>query len=149
MRFTFTALFVAVFGQTVLAGPLLTDISTLARAPTSELNTFGVHSNVTLGGRGDVRHDVAGATFPANLLVCAEANCAGACNAFDLSKIPEDVCLGTNQFFSAGISQPSNSGLPFAVTVGTLGCDSLVQLPSVNTCFNLNGGSFATFELLP
>ncbi|KAI0666828.1 hypothetical protein C8Q78DRAFT_424401 [Trametes maxima] len=148
MRFTLTILLAIACGQTVRAGPLSTDTNTLTRAPVADLNVFGIHSNVTLG-RGNIHSGVAGATFPADLLVCAEANCAGACDAFDLSKIPEDVCLGTSQFFSAGISQPSDSGLPFAVTVGTLGCDSLVQIPTVNTCFNLNGASFATFELLP
>ncbi|KAH9926270.1 uncharacterized protein BXZ73DRAFT_90946 [Epithele typhae] len=91
--------------------------------------------------------DAAEATFPATLLLCPGVNCAS-CFGFDLSTLPVDVCLTTSSFNSVAISQPSNEGLPFGVLVGPPGCASFAQIPTVNQCFNVNGGPFVDFAII-
>ncbi|KAH9935180.1 uncharacterized protein BXZ73DRAFT_100567 [Epithele typhae] len=91
--------------------------------------------------------DAVEATFPATLLLCPGTNCAS-CSGFDLSRIPVNVCFATSAFRSVAISQPSNSGLPFGVVVGPSGCSSFAQIPTVNQCFNVNGGPFSDFALI-
>ncbi len=45
------------------------------------------------------------------------------------------------------ISQPEGGGLPFEV--GTIDCETLEVIPAINECFNINGGIFTNFALLP
>ncbi|KAI0644249.1 hypothetical protein C8Q79DRAFT_136774 [Trametes meyenii] len=136
---------VVVFGSGVRAVPLTaSDAAALAsKFPVSSLDAFGIHSNTTLG-RGSLRPDAA--TDPI-LIVCGAENCAESCTSFDLAVLPNDLCLPalTNQFVSAGISNPTNAGLPFAVVVGTTNCVEVIQLPATNECFNLQGAVFNSY----
>lgn len=154
MRF-FPAILAVALGHVVNATPVIvatesTGVTTLAASfPVSELTAeSGVHSNTTLAGRA--LHGLAARQeFPANLLLCPASNCAS-CLSFTTQGQAENICFNPGFVFnSAAISQPSNQGLPFAVLVGTPGCASLVQLPAVNECFNLNGATFDTFAFLP
>ena len=94
----------------------------------------------------------AAASSSATLLLCEQRAC-GSCLAFDLLSAPHDVCLAPSvprdfRFSSVAISQPSNEGLPFGVLVGPPGCASFAQIPTVNECFNVNGGPFTDFALI-
>ena len=134
------------------AQPNLAGVTTAASFPTQELALPGVAHTSTAGTSPAVafpgiHSDAAQQTFPATLLLCPTANCAS-CFAFDLSTFPLDECFATSSFTSVAISQPSNEGLPFAVLVGPAGCLSFAQIPTVNTCFNVNGGPFSDFALV-
>lgn len=154
MRF-FLAILAVALGHVVNATPVIvatesTGVTTLAASfPVSELSIeSSVHSNTTLAGRA--LHGLAARQeFPANLLLCPTLNCAS-CLSFTTQAQAENTCFNAGFVFdSAAISQPSNQGLPFAVLVGTPGCAALAQIPTVNECFNLNGGPFTTFAFLP
>ena len=116
----------------------------LAAAGTGIPNTLRTSPAVAFPG---LHSDAAQQTFPATLLLCPTASCAS-CFSFDLSTLPVNQCLSTSPFTSVAISQPSNEGLPFAVLVGPAGCLSFAQIPTVNTCFNVNGGPFSDFALV-
>ncbi|OJT08608.1 hypothetical protein TRAPUB_535 [Trametes pubescens] len=152
MRY-FLAILSVALAHVVSATPIVateaTGVTTLAASfPISELRLeSGVHSNTTLAGH--VQGLVARQEFPANLLLCPTLNCAS-CLSFTTQAQAENTCFNAGFVFdSAAISQPSNQGLPFAVLVGTPGCAALAQIPTVNECFNLNGGPFTTFAFLP
>lgn len=152
MRYFFAILSVAlahVASATPIVAPEAAGVTALAASfPVSELSIeSGVHSNTTLAGH--VHGLVARQEFPANLLLCPTLNCAS-CLSFTTQGQAENTCFNPGfSFVSTAISQPSGQGLPFAVLVGTPGCASLAQIPQVNTCFNLNGGTFDTFAFLP
>ena len=75
-------------------------------------------------------------------------NCAS-CVDFNLAifGLPQPCLSDINGFNSVGISQPSAEGLPFAVLVGPPGCESFAQFPTVNECFNVNGGPWDQWAL--
>ena len=109
--------------------------------------TTGTHDGTT-GTHDGTIHGRAHAANPATLLLCPNTNCAS-CSGFALSSFPLDECFLTNvDALSVAISQPGGGGLPFEVTVGTPECASLAQIPTVNECFNVNGGPFTNFALL-
>ncbi|KAI0741716.1 hypothetical protein C8Q80DRAFT_151361 [Daedaleopsis nitida] len=120
-----------------------------AKFPVHDLASFGRVTNTTSGAHGGVHVDAAEAIYPATLLLCPAFSCTS-CFAFDLSTIPIDECLVdlSSSFNSVAVAQPSNEGLPYAVTVGTAGCATLVGISVVNECFNVNGGPFVDFALI-
>ncbi|KAM5544310.1 hypothetical protein V8D89_001970 [Ganoderma adspersum] len=115
--------------------------------------TTGTHDGTirvrgTTGTHDGTIHGRTAAANPATLLLCPNTNCAS-CSGFALSSFPLDECFLTNvEALSVAISQPAGGGLPFAVTVGTPECATLAQIPTVNECFNVNGGPFTNFALL-
>ncbi|KAH9846152.1 hypothetical protein C2E23DRAFT_604718 [Lenzites betulinus] len=111
------------------------------------LSALGAHSNTTLP-HGGIQANVAQQTFPASLLLCPDNACT-LCEVFDLESQTENTCI-TKQLAinSVKINQPSNEGLPFAVLVGPPGCQSFAQIPTVNQCFPISGGPFATYALV-
>ncbi len=106
--------------------------------------------NVTLGSNGTHPSvDATQATFPATMMLCNGRNCDAIedlCVGIDLN--PEftspDICFSSSVFLeSAMIVQPSGEGLPFAVSVGGLGCrGQLEQITSVNQCVDLSQTGF-------
>ncbi|KAI0774797.1 hypothetical protein BD413DRAFT_472701 [Trametes elegans] len=153
MQFSLIATFaVALFGQAALANPIApetTSVGSLFPVSTLELSN-AVHTNTTVPStHGFPNALLARQEFPASLLLCPNSNCAS-CSVFNLASFVHNQCLSVGfQFFSAAISQPSNQGLPFAVDVFNFGCTNGVQLPAVNTCFNVNGVVFQDFALTP
>ena len=164
MFFTIAAAALVAFFQVAQATPL-TSLTTTVK-PVSNAVTIGAHfpvhelrigdsaidsvqAKVTHPSASGLHSDTADATFPATLLLCPSTNCAS-CFSFDLSTLPVDECLfdSSSSFESVAISQPSNEGLPFAVLVGPTGCASFAQIPTVNECFNINGGPFADFAVV-
>ena len=163
MFFAIAAAALIAFSQVARATPL-TSLTTTVK-PVSNAVTIGAHlpvhelridsavdtvqAKVTHPSASGLHSDAAGATFPATLLLCPTANCAS-CFAFDLSTLPVDQCLvdQSSSFTSMGIVQPSNEGLPFAVVVAPPGCPSLLQIPTVNQCFNINGGALSDFAII-
>ncbi|KAI0666831.1 hypothetical protein C8Q78DRAFT_1082729 [Trametes maxima] len=147
MHFTFAtaALAAAAFSLGVAAIPLTSsDAAAVAsKFPVSNLDASRIHPNGTLD-RGNLSSDAA--TDPI-LIVCGAENCGGSCTSFDLAVIPNNLCLPalTNQFVSAGISNPSNAALPFSVVVGSTNCAEIIVLPATNECFNLNGAIFNSY----
>ncbi|KAI0351893.1 hypothetical protein OH77DRAFT_1410337 [Trametes cingulata] len=157
MRCSFIALTIALFGQAVVASPAVAsdpsvDASSLAASfPVSELRFSDAkpHANLTLS-QDDFHIIAKRQEFPATLLICAVANCASNCQALNLALFTEGLCFPTSvDFTSVGISQPSNQGLPFVVGVGVNPCQTLLELPAVNECFNINGAVLNAFEVLP
>ncbi|KAI0645955.1 hypothetical protein C8Q79DRAFT_1119561 [Trametes meyenii] len=136
---TMIALSFASLAQTVSAGPLspVTNDAPIVRSTPTAIR---------------VRPDTTNATFPATLLLCSTANCIqNDCAHFDLIHLVnlDGVCVtGNFHIVAAQIVQPSNSGLPFEVAVGTAGCENRVLVP-VNDCVNLPSNEvFTTFEAL-
>ncbi|KAI0644243.1 hypothetical protein C8Q79DRAFT_1012044 [Trametes meyenii] len=117
--------------------------------PVYDLGAIQGQPNTTLPLPGSSKvHalDVPG-EFPATLLLCPTTNCIS-CFGFDLSSTPHNQCLnGGLDFVSVIINQPANVGLPFGVFAGPPGCMSFSQIPSVNTCFNINGATFTDYSL--
>ncbi len=72
--------------------------------------------------------------------------CTGSCSRTPLPTTFE-VWLGEVAFSSVVVTQQFNEALPYGVFVGPPGCASFAQIPTINTCFNLNGGPFTDFEL--
>ncbi|KAI0657955.1 hypothetical protein C8Q70DRAFT_934583 [Cubamyces menziesii] len=151
MQYAFVALALALFGQAV-ANPIVgseAESTVPASFPVSDLTFGDVHTGTTLS-QGGIHIDSAQQEFPASLFLCRATGCAS-CTSFDLSTAPLNQCLTPNPIFSfvsVAIIQPSNEGLPFETTVGTTGCGQLLQIPTVNECFNVNGAVFETFALL-
>ncbi|RPD58770.1 hypothetical protein L227DRAFT_176559 [Lentinus tigrinus ALCF2SS1-6] len=111
------------------------------------LGSVSPKGNVTVGKDG-VHVDAASATYPATLFLCRSSSC-GSCTGYDLSIQRHNTCLtGGFNFYSMYISQPSNSGLPYAVYTGPSGCGSFAQVPAVNTCYRTNYVGW-DFELIP
>ncbi|KAI0644248.1 hypothetical protein C8Q79DRAFT_136789 [Trametes meyenii] len=149
MRFTFATLVIAAFSQGIHSSPLTTsDATSLAsKFPVSNLDALSnIRYNTTLG-HGGLRSNAAGANLDPTLIVCESQNCAGNCIPFNLAVLPNNECFSalTNQFVSAGISDPTDAVLPFQVLVGSTNCASTVALPAANECFNLNGAVFNSF----
>ncbi|KAM5544327.1 hypothetical protein V8D89_001987 [Ganoderma adspersum] len=125
--------------------PTKTDVTIAAGFP---IRTLDIIRNGTTGTHDSTITSRSAAANPATLLLCPSTNCA-TCSGFDLSSFPVDECFLTNvAALSVAISQPAGGGLPFAVAVGTPECASLAQIPTVNECFNVNGGPFTNFALL-
>ncbi|KAI0651339.1 hypothetical protein C8Q79DRAFT_922127 [Trametes meyenii] len=150
MSFAVTTLILAVFSQAVHAGPLQADpdsTSSLGYGSTaaSILKTFGILSNTTLG-RGGLRLDTVDDTDPV-LNLCTSSNCMStSCTGFDAAALVSGFCVARgSDFFSVSITQTSGAGLPFAVVVGTTNCAEVVQILSVNRCFNLEEAIFNSF----
>ncbi|RPD67810.1 hypothetical protein L226DRAFT_400942 [Lentinus tigrinus ALCF2SS1-7] len=101
--------------------------------PAIDITSVPAQANVTLSKVG-AQADSAAQIFPATLLLCS-TGCTNCPEGFDLSTLPHNVCLdpGTG-FVAAYIEQPSNEGLPFAVTVMQQGCEVPRQISTVNTC---------------
>ena len=135
------------------APPTSGAVTTASSFPQHELGAAGAASAATAGTSpasafAALNGDTAQQTFPATLLLCPGTGCAS-CFGFDLSTFPFDECFATSfSFESVAISQPSNEGLPFGVLVGPPGCASFAQIPTVNECFNVNGGPFTDFALI-
>ncbi|KAI0793693.1 hypothetical protein C8Q74DRAFT_1435957 [Fomes fomentarius] len=124
-----------------LAGESTSNASTL---PVSDIVLTPVAANFTsAAARNSVRPD---ATVPSILLTCAGVGCTGSCSRTPLPTTFE-VCLGEVAFSSVAVTQQFNEALPYGVFVGPPGCASFAQIPTINTCFNLNGGPFTDFEL--
>ncbi|KAI0718028.1 hypothetical protein C8T65DRAFT_100063 [Cerioporus squamosus] len=160
MSFAIAAVALAALSQVVQATPLSPvatsvkpfseGVTVAARFPVHELGSVAAHSNVTVTlPSGGVHSDVAAAIFPATLLLCPSTNCLS-CFAFDLSTLPENVCLMDNEssFYSVAINQPSNQGLPFLVVTGPVGCSAFAAIPNVNECFNINNPPYFDFAIL-
>ncbi|KAH9888996.1 hypothetical protein C8Q73DRAFT_175524 [Cubamyces lactineus] len=154
MQYAFIALAIALFGQAV-ANPIVgseAEATVPASFPISDLTFGAIHTGTTLS-QGGIHTDSAQQEFPASILLCRATNCVS-CTSFDLSTAPLNECLTPNPIFSfvsVAIVQSSNEGLPFETTVGTPGCSELLQIPTVNECFNINNGGsepFETFALL-
>ncbi|KAI0351929.1 hypothetical protein OH77DRAFT_844366 [Trametes cingulata] len=158
MQYSFVALALALFGHAVVASPAVSkatpvafDASALAASfPVSELRVADSHPHLnTTAPQSDFHAIVKRQEFPATLLLCALDGCLS-CSSFNLGSFPEEECFSTSfEFFSVAISQPSNQGLPFVVGVGPSPCSSLLDIPAVNECFNINGAIFDAFALLP
>ncbi|KAJ8501823.1 hypothetical protein ONZ51_g402 [Trametes cubensis] len=84
--------------------------------------------------------------YPANLFTCMEANCVG-CTSWDLEGRNEGSCYFAGQFISVIIQQPSNAGLPYSVDIAPGNCTNWLSIPTVNTCYNINGAVFEQFGL--
>ncbi|KAI9063874.1 hypothetical protein FKP32DRAFT_1571143 [Trametes sanguinea] len=147
MRFTLFAVAAAVFGQTVLASPLTPETTDIAaKFPVVELSSAQAHPNITLS-QGGIHIDAAQAEFPATLLLCTTTSCIS-CFGFDLSAVPTNECIASGiNYQSIAISQPSNEGLPFGVFGSPPGCTSFVQIPAVNTCYNVSPAPFADYAI--
>lgn len=54
-------------------------------------------------------------------------------------------------YLSAEVYSPTGAALPYGVYVGLAGCEDPVQLPTVNTCYNLFydgvAADFSTFYI--
>lgn len=157
MFFALTAVVAALFAQAALANPIApaarpigadrVDPSIATDFPVVDITSVAPKPNITVGANG-VHTDVAQADFPASLLLFSGFSCSGTVDSINLASVPFDQCFFAPILFnSAAVSQPSNSGLDFAVLVGPDGCASFAQLPAVNTCFNLNGGPFGDFAI--
>ncbi|KAI0333334.1 hypothetical protein GY45DRAFT_1319964 [Cubamyces sp. BRFM 1775] len=85
-------------------------------------------------------------TYPANLFTCTQANCVG-CTSWDLQGRNEGNCYFAGQFISVIIEQPSNAGLPYSVDIAPGNCTNWLSIPTVNTCYNINGAVFEQFGL--
>lgn len=149
MRYSFAAIALALSGQTVVATPVTPDLATIgATLPIVELGPPNTAS--TSLQHGSLRHNTtlqADALDPV-LLLCAGTNCQ-ACNVFDMAGQLTDTCFAAgNTFVSAAYVVTNQQGLPFTPSVGTPGCASILELPTPNTCFNINGGTFNTWALI-
>ncbi|KAI8996337.1 hypothetical protein BD414DRAFT_477607 [Trametes punicea] len=147
MRSTFAAVALALLGQAVYASPLTAETTDVAAAfPVVDLSSVQAHPNITLS-QGGIHIDAAQQEFPATLLFCPTVSCIS-CFGIDLSSVPTNECLASGvNFASVSINQPSNEGLPFGVFVGPPGCESFVQLPAVNTCYNVNPAPFTDYAV--
>ncbi|KAH9888422.1 hypothetical protein C8Q73DRAFT_668317 [Cubamyces lactineus] len=85
-------------------------------------------------------------TYPANLFTCTQTNCVG-CTSWDLEGRNEGSCYFAGQFISVTIQQPSNAGLPYSVDIAPGNCTDWLSIPTVNTCYNINGAVFEQFAL--
>ncbi|KAI0666829.1 hypothetical protein C8Q78DRAFT_424350 [Trametes maxima] len=142
MHIALVSLSFAVFIQVVGATPLITTSS----FPVATLNLSETHQNTTLGHHDSVHPNNTNAANPHPILVvCGTQNCASSCTQFDLAVIPVDICLPASQFFSVAVTETGDPGFPFQAAVGTENCASIVNIPAVNTCFNVNGGVFNSF----
>ncbi|KAI0665914.1 hypothetical protein C8Q78DRAFT_482403 [Trametes maxima] len=137
--FTSAALSFAGLAQTIGAGPL---------SPVAN-DTPTLRSDIAATS---VLPDTTTATFPATLLLCQTANCVqDDCFHFNLTHVVNLIgaCfMGNFRILSSQIVQPSNSGLPFEIVVGTANCGNRVAVP-LNECVNLPSDEvFMTFEAL-
>ncbi|KAI0372683.1 hypothetical protein BV20DRAFT_963738 [Pilatotrama ljubarskyi] len=158
MRYSFFSLAIALFTSALVASPAIghaipasTDASSIAASfPVSDLRVSDAHPHLNATAPQSNFHSlVKRQEFPATLLLCPLTGC-GACSGFNLAAFPEDECFDNSfEFFSVAISQPSNIGLPFVVGVGPAPCTSVLEIPAVNECFNVNGAIFDAFALLP
>lgn len=135
----------ALLAHTVHASPAVTVKTDIAsKFPVHDLRSAVAHPNATLSTAG-LHPAVAQAEFPAFLLMCPTVSCIS-CIQLDMSTIPHNECLGSGvEAMSVAINQPSNEGLPFGVFVAPDGCTSITQIPAVNTCYNVNGGTVSEF----
>ncbi|KAI0372685.1 hypothetical protein BV20DRAFT_39257 [Pilatotrama ljubarskyi] len=147
MLFTFAIAALALLGQAVDASVLATEATNVAASfPVVDITSAKAHPNITLG-HGGIHADAAQAEFPATLLLCPTTSCIS-CFGFDLSATPTNLCLAAGfSYSSVAINQPSNEGLPFGVFIGPPGCASFLQIPAVNTCYNINGGTFSDYAV--
>ncbi|KAI0351931.1 hypothetical protein OH77DRAFT_844212 [Trametes cingulata] len=147
MLFSFAIAAIAFFGQAVYASPLSAETTSVAASfPVLDITSAKAHPNITLG-HGGIHADAAQAEFPATLLLCPTASCIS-CFGFDLSVVPTNECLAAGlSYVSVAINQPSNEGLPFGVFIGPPGCASFLQIPAVNTCYNINGATFSDYAV--
>ncbi|KAI0793667.1 hypothetical protein C8Q74DRAFT_523157 [Fomes fomentarius] len=95
--------------------------------------------------------DLPGSPGSATLLLCENPACGG-CLGFDLSTAPHNECLTPSlpgfQFVSVAISQPTDAGLPFAVSVSPPGCGDFSDILIVNTCFDVANPPDTEFALI-
>ncbi|KAI0816982.1 hypothetical protein BC628DRAFT_1413903 [Trametes gibbosa] len=136
------------FGQAALCNPLSLKLTSIgATFPVHDISVGGAHPNTTLS-TGRVHADITPSDFPASFLFCTTPNCIS-CFAVDMSTIPHNECLLAGLAYeSVAISQPSNTGLDFGCFIGPSGCASFLQIPAVNTCYNINSPApFTDFSL--
>ncbi|KAI0644244.1 hypothetical protein C8Q79DRAFT_136165 [Trametes meyenii] len=156
MRFGFTAFILGLLSSGSYATPPPIHAEPVhfgGKFPVYDLGAHDieVHPNATvpLPGTSKVHAlDVPG-EFPATLLLCPTVDCIS-CFGIDMSIVPHNECFTNGiTFQSITINQPSNAGLPFGVFAGPSGCFSFAQIPSVNTCFNVNasGSPFTDYSL--
>ena len=149
---TLALVFAAAVGAVPVTDTLTPTVDSVSVDAASVLDlSFGSVSkdgNVTIH-KGGLHADAASATYPATLFLCRTSSC-GSCTGYDLSIQRHNTCLtGGFTFYSTYISQPSNSGLPFAVYTGPSGCSSFAQVPVVNTCYRTSNYAGNDFKLTP
>ncbi|OJT08603.1 hypothetical protein TRAPUB_530 [Trametes pubescens] len=149
MRYSLAAIVFALFGHSVVATPVTPDLAAIGAslpvvqlgppsAASVSLPLSSLRNNTTL--RADAIDPI--------LLLCSGTNCQ-ACNVFDMVDLLTDTCFPAGlTFVSAAYVVTNQLGLSFTPSVGTSGCASILELPTPNTCFNINGGTFNTFALL-
>ncbi|KAI0351928.1 hypothetical protein OH77DRAFT_844289 [Trametes cingulata] len=126
--------------------------SVAASFPISELHTYYAGPRFdTTAPQSSFRPAVKRQEFPASLRLCHTVDC-GICFTQDLSQVIRagaegDCFTGNFEILSVAIDQPSNEGLPFVVGVGPASCaEPLVDIATVNECFNLNFGTGVVFD---
>ncbi|KAH9851333.1 hypothetical protein C2E23DRAFT_235085 [Lenzites betulinus] len=138
--FSFVAITAILLAQAVHAAPASPETSALvASFPVSQLHANDAQANTTLP-HGGLHVDAAQQTFPAFLLLCEATSCAS-CEELSLQALSTNlgVCFAADiTVESVAIIQASNEGLPFVVSAAVTGCSSLLEIPTVNECFNID-----------
>lgn len=152
MRHFFTAIAqVALLVQAVIATPMSTEVSTIAGPlPLAELDASSLGSPTVALPPSTLRASVGPHPDEIDIvmLLCRLQGCQD-CNLVDLMGLNADACFAQNfQFVSAAVIQPNADSLPFNTTVCTAGCTQCLDLPEINTCFNVAGSTFQAFALL-
>lgn len=87
-----------------------------------------------------------------SIIVCSGQSCTGECIYYEFEEFAAYTCYESAIYFlSAEVYSPGGVGLPYGVYPGLAGCDYPVQLPVVNTCYNLffdgEPADFSTFYI--
>ncbi|KAI0629106.1 hypothetical protein C8Q77DRAFT_305360 [Trametes polyzona] len=156
MRWSNSAFSIAVFGlmTNVLSSPApLVPITIDASLPVSALSPARFpQTGVSLvnGALHSSKASPLPEVIDNILLLCAQLGCLS-CTVVPLSGLNANTCFTLGSpFVSAAFVQPNNAPLPFNTSVGPSQCSTLLQLPTPNTCFNVNGPTqFNSFALIP
>ncbi|KAI0774795.1 hypothetical protein BD413DRAFT_611793 [Trametes elegans] len=129
--------------STIISGdPTRTTSRSISSSPPNYSNSSS-HTHAALDGSAHYANQ-----FPATLLLCESADCSD-CSGWEISSLPTNECLAAGfRYISVAIDQPSNAGMSLGVLNIVGGCGDCLQIPQVNTCYNIKGTTvFADFAI--